>query len=256
MRFNSLPTWIYWPAKIVLILILLSPLFFWVRGHIKLPESFSDHDSGNHKFSAGIDVSHYQGIINWKKVAKAELSFVYTKATSGITYVDPHFKHNWNGIRSTEMFRGAYHFFLATDDPQLQAENFIRTVGALRNHDMPPMLDVEILDHSSRSAVETGALAWLQAVEEATGRIPIIYTGSSFGTQILTNPDFSKYPLWIAEYSDHIKSIPKPWKHAGWTIWQYSSTSKVEGITGHVDMNRFHSDTASLEQFIKHSHKK
>ena len=255
MTFTSLPTWIYWPAKFLLVISLLTPMYFWGYSQGKTHDSIHNR-SNHHRIANGIDVSHYQGIINWEKVGKSDLTFVYAKATGGETYVDPHFNHNWNGIRSTDLYRGAYHFFLASDDPLKQAEHFVHTVGPLREDDLPPMLDVEIYDHASRETIEAGALIWLEAVENATGRRPVIYTGSRFGTEVLSNSNFSKYPLWIAEYADEIKRIPIPWKHAGWTIWQHAESVQVDGITGHVDLNRFHSDVSSLKDFIKHSHQK
>lgn len=235
---------------IVLLTSLLLALIFNEKfiGYIDPAQKNASKESAN-----GIDVSHYQGIINWKKVGNANIDFAYIKASSGDTYTDPHFIHNWNGVRTTKIYRGAYHFFLADDDPQQQAKHYINTIGSLGPHDLPPMLDVEILDHRTKAQVASGALAWLKAIEKATGRTPVIYTGSNFGSSVLSNPDFARYPLWIADYGKRINSIPEPWKHSGWTIWQHSETGKVEGISTAVDLNRFHADVSALKAFIKQS---
>jgi lysozyme len=202
----------------------------------------------------GIDVSHYQGNINWSKVALSDISFAYAKATGGETYTDPKFEYNWHHIRTTDIHRGAYHFFFAYDAPKKQAEHFIKTIGKLRKYDLPPMLDIEVSDHESYKVVGERALIWLQEVEKATKRIPIIYTNSSFGREVLTHPEFSRYPLWIADYEPEIKKIPSPWKHSGWTIWQHSSEGVINGIKGNVDLNLFHSDAGKLIRFIEESH--
>lgn len=213
----------------------------------KLDKNFQPH-------SLGIDVSHYQGDINWSTVERSGINFAYVKATGGETYKDPKFDKNWYLIRTTKVHRGAYHFFFAHDNPKTQAEHFLKTIGELREYDLPPMLDIEVSDHKSYKIVEERALIWLQEVEKATKRIPIIYTNSSFGSEVLTQEKFSRYPLWIAEYGKEIKEIPSPWKHSGWTIWQHSMKGEINGINGHVDLNRFYSDGGKLLRFIEESH--
>lgn len=254
MQLSMIPAWVYWPVKIILVAALLSPVYFWVTAPNGAKTTSPPVLIPSPSFTTGIDVSHYQGIINWDKVGKSHIQFVYTKATSGNTYVDPHFYHNWNGLRTTELYRGAYHFFLAEDDPTTQAQHFIRTLGKLKDTDLPPMLDVEILDHETDSQLEQGALVWLQTVEKATGRVPILYTGSSFGTEYLKKETFNQYPLWVADYANRVKSIPLPWKDQGWTLWQHSDTGQIDGISGHVDLSRFRANLAQFELFIKNSH--
>jgi lysozyme len=201
----------------------------------------------------GIDVSHYQGVIDWKVVGKSNLGFVFVKATGGITYTDPMFHTNWHALRSQNMARGAYHFFYAADDGKAQAENFLKALGELKPTDLPPVLDVEIADHTDAKALLEGVLTWLETVEEETNRRPIIYTGVSFGQQFLTDPKLAKYPLWIADYGKKIEAIPAPWKDTSWSFWQHSQSGQSVGIKGLVDLDVFNGDADTFEAFIKSS---
>jgi lysozyme len=90
----------------------------------------------------GIDVSHYQGVVDWQQVAQNGMAFAFAKATEGITYVDPQLAANWDGIRVAGLVRGAYHFFEPNDDAAQQAQHFLSTVQ-LQPGDLPPVLDVE-----------------------------------------------------------------------------------------------------------------
>ncbi|MCJ8269083.1 MAG: glycoside hydrolase family 25 protein [Psychrosphaera sp.] len=201
----------------------------------------------------GIDVSHYQGVIDWTVLGKSNLGFVFVKATGGNTYTDPHFHTNWHALRSQNMARGAYHFFYAADDGKTQAENFLKTLGKLKPTDLPPVLDVEIADHTDAKALLEGVLTWLETVEEQTKRRPIIYTGVSFGQQYLSDPKLAKYPLWIADYGKKIEAIPAPWKDQSWSFWQYSQSGQSVGIKGLVDLDVFNGDADTLTSFIKSS---
>src|SRR5262245_48071429 len=119
----------------------------------------------------GLDVSHFQGTVDWPQVAQAGYGFAFIKATDGITYTDPMFAQNWAGAKAAGLLRGAYHFFEADDDPQQQAENFLKTVS-LESGDLPPVLDVEASSTSSEVSTATivaNIAVWLQTVEQATG---------------------------------------------------------------------------------------
>ena len=159
-------------------------------------ELFAD----SHEQVKGIDVSQWQGKVRWEVVKHSGISFGYAKATGGITCTDPEFVNNWNGMREAGMPRGAYHFFYAHDAPQKQAENFI---GALQKNtvkpdDLPPVLDLEITDKMSKAQIAERAFVWLQVVEKALGKKPILYTDPGFANEYLTAPKFADYRLWVA----------------------------------------------------------
>lgn len=191
----------------------------------------------------GIDVSDHQGTVDWTAVQQAGKVFVFIKATDGITWTDPDFATNWSGARAAGLLRGAYHFYETDDDPTAQAQNFLNAVQ-LEPGDLPPVVDIEKLDSGSTASQTVQDLqTWLDVVEKATGRVPIIYTSHGFWSSLGTSA-FGSYPLWIAEYGVQSPTLPAGW--AGWTFWQYSETGTVSGITGSVDLNVFSGTLADL----------
>jgi lysozyme len=196
----------------------------------------------------GIDVSHYQGTIDFAKVAAAGKKFVIVKATESTGYIDPSFAGYWADIKKAGMIRGAYHFFRANVDATAQANYFVNTVGQLGADDLPPMLDLETTDGESAATIASRALTWLQVVEKATGKKPILYTYVSFWQSTLGQPSgFQGYPLNIANYGVTCPQQVGSWP--AWTMWQYSSTGSVSGISGDVDEDYFNGDLASLQKF-------
>jgi lysozyme len=193
---------------------------------------------------AGIDVSDHQGSVDWNAVKQAGKFFAFIKATDGITWTDPDFATNWSGAKAAGLLRGAYHFYETNDDPTAQAENFLNAVQ-LEAGDLPPVVDIEKL-HSggSVSQVVKDLQTWLDVVEKATGRMPIIYTDRSFWASLGTSA-FGLYPLWIAEYGVQSPSLPAGW--ASWTFWQFSESGTVAGVSGSVDLDVFNGSIAELK---------
>lgn len=187
---------------------------------------------------AGIDVSHYQGTVNWKSVWGAGVYFAFAKATEGTSVVDSQFKINWTGMKNAGLIRGAYHFFHPSQDATAQANFYLQTVGFALG-DLPPVLDVEDADTASNSAIVSGVQTWLDVVFEGTGRIPMIYTAPSFWNEHLNN-QFGSYPLWVANYGVQSPSLPTGW--TTWAFWQYSQSGSISGVTGPVDQDWFNGD--------------
>lgn len=189
----------------------------------------------------GIDVSHFQGDIDWKKIKDANIQFAYDKATQGNHYKDPEYDKNKTGARSAGLIHGSYHFFTSNQPGLDQAKHFC-TVIDHRESDMPPVLDLEqgsIVNGVTILAFQKEVMEWLNEVERQLGVKPIIYTNHPFGDQYLDNPDFSAYELWIAEYGVSSPKIPKQWKEKGWLIWQRSERGSIEGAIGDVDHDLF-----------------
>ena len=207
---------------------------------IAMPESYSIH---------GIDVSKYQSIIAWEevqsmKVKKINLGFAFIKATEGIGNTDPQFRRNWKKAKETGMFRGAYHFFIASKDGRMQAENFIDKVE-LETGDLPPVLDVEQLNGASSSQLKTEVKKWLAIVENHYGVKPVIYTNVDFYNRHLGS-DFDEYPLWVAHYYQKVQ----PRISRGWIFWQHSDEGRVNGIVSKVDFNVFNGDSLEFEKIL------
>jgi lysozyme len=194
----------------------------------------------------GIDVSHYQGSIDWGAVAKSGIDFAFIKATDGAGAGDPMFASNWKGARDAGIRRGAYHFFRPLIGALQQAQRFISKLGGDWG-ELAPVLDFEILDGASANAALDAARRWMETVEEACGRKPILYTGPALWTSSLHDSQlFAEHPLWIAQYTSAPQPrVPKAWKE--WTFWQHSEKRAVPGISGPVDLNRFHGTLMELD---------
>ncbi len=161
---------------------------------IDMPVAFSIH---------GIDVSRYQKKIAWRGVKEMnvdniQLNFAFIKATEGVSLTDKQFKYNWRQSKKHEVPRGAYHFFLPSQDPVQQAEYFISRVK-LETGDLPPVLDAEVAGILPVNVFRARIQAWLDKVEAHYGVKPIIYTNARFYEKYM-GPEFNEYPLWVAHY--------------------------------------------------------
>ncbi len=201
----------------------------------------------------GIDVSEYQGDINWKAVADSGVAYCFVKATEGVESRDPMFAKNWAGMRSVGIIRSAYHFFIAKKDPKVQANNFLGlTRSVWDTNDLPPVLDLEKSYGLSPNEVIDKAGIWLDTVEASIGRRPLLYTFPNFWHETLGNSPRlgANYRLWIAHYETNNPWIPGGWK--SWSFHQYSESGTVPGISGPCDMNNFNGDLDTL-QFLLNS---
>lgn len=190
----------------------------------------------------GIDISHHQSDIDWDMVATQNVHFAFVKATEGITHNDSRYCNNWDEIRRVGLKRGAYHFFRPATSAELQARNFINWVE-MSNGDLPPVLDVEVLDGASKVMLITGIRTWLYIVEASYGVKPILYTNIKFYNKYLAG-HFNDYPLWIARYHNR---EPRLACGRDWNFWQYGNSGTLAGINGHVDFNVFSGTQVDLE---------
>ena len=197
----------------------------------------------------GVDVSHYQGEIDWSVLAAQDIQFVYMKATEGSTHVDECFEKNYREARQTELRVGAYHFF-SFDSPGIsQAENFIKTVEFFGGM-LPPVVDVEFYGNKEANPPDPKEVclqlkAYLDAVEEVYGLKPIIYaTYESW--ELYIEKQFDDYPLWIRDIWNH------PRDSVDWTLWQYTNRGRLKGFSGeesYVDLNVFKGTMDEWEQW-------
>jgi len=196
---------------------------------------------------AGIDVSHYQGTVDWNGVKQAGVSFGFAKATEGTSTADDQFSANWSGMKSAGIIRGAYHFFHPSEDATAQANYFLQTVS-LEPGDLPPVIDIEDADYCSSSVIIAGLQTWLDVVAQSTGLTAIVYVACSFGNDYLDG-QFGAYPLWIANYDVQSPTLPNGWTN--WTFWQYSQSGSVAGVSGDVDQDWFNGSADDLASFVK-----
>ncbi|MGB9178037.1 MAG: GH25 family lysozyme [Pyrinomonadaceae bacterium] len=187
----------------------------------------------------GIDVSKYQGNVNWTNVAAAGVSFAFARVSDGANSKDAFFAQNWAGMKNAGIIRGAYQFFRANQDPVAQANLMVAAVGQLGPGDLAPVIDIETGNGVNAGGIVAAVSKWQQVVESALGRQIIVYTARGFWQGNVGNStQFADRPLWVANYTNApAPSIPSAW--SVWTFWQYTQNGTVNGINGQVDRNRF-----------------
>jgi lysozyme len=192
----------------------------------------------------GVDVSQYEGTIDWATVAKSGISFGIARVSDGMTH-DPTFARNWAGMKANGIVRGAYQFFRPRHPGAQQADDFLDQF-TLEAGDLPPTLDVEVTDGQSSTTIAAEIADWVAEVEKRTGRTPMIYASpglwKDFGQRSSDGCD-----LWVAHWGVSAPTLPTGWSR--WTIWQYQNDGHVPGIAGNVDLDRFNGTTADLQTY-------
>lgn len=231
-------------SGIALLLVIFLVAYCVKRSHApaRIPDGYN---------SFCIDLSHHNGVItDWDALeihvddkgrfvagsadaaATYPVTMVYVKATEGETMVDPRFLSNWTQARARRYAVGAYHFYLSDKDPVRQAQNYIHTVGPLRERDLAPVLDVEKMHRGcTEAALNAGIRTWLETVEVYYGKKPVIYCPDNFARRVLDADILSRYRIWVAHYG---VSAPD---YADWTLWQFTDAGLVSGIQGPVDIS-------------------
>jgi lysozyme len=190
----------------------------------------------------GIDVSKYQGDVDWRMVAQSNVQFAWIKATEGGDHIDPKFIQNWNGAKQAGLPRGAYHFVYWCRSP-LEEINWFKANVPYDPDALPPVLDVELTPQSktckrqlNQQEVVRDMRIMLQELERAYGKRPVIYTTVDFYQGILHPNEFADYPIWVrsTKYSPHVK-----YGSRNWFFWQYQSDGYVAGVPEKVDRNAF-----------------
>lgn len=198
----------------------------------------------------GIDVSYYQGQINWTKVKGAGIDFAIARVSDGTGFKDPRFAENWSGMKAAGVVRGAYQFFRPAQDANAQADlmiNMLNQVGGLKEGDLAPTLDVEVTDGVAGGTLIARMKTWLAKVAAATGKKPIVYTAPGWWAQFGKPSGLDQYTLWVANWGVSCPSVANSWSH--WDFWQNSSSGSVPGISGAVDTDRFNGSLADLLAF-------
>jgi GH25 family lysozyme M1 (1,4-beta-N-acetylmuramidase) len=192
----------------------------------------------------GIDVSHYQGRIDWERVARSGHHFVIAKATEGRTYIDRRYLRNKSQAEANHLAFGAYHFARPDNGPYdaIREANHFLDVARLELGNVIPVLDLETTGGLSHGQLTRWILQWLRRVRDRLGVRPMIYT-SSLGwaertgdTTAVVEAGFDT--LWVAHWDARRPSLPaREWGGNGWSIWQQTGCGSVPGIRGCVDVN-------------------
>ncbi len=195
----------------------------------------------------GVDVSHYQGEIDWQALRAGGVRFAYIKATEGANLRDPRFAENWRGSREAGIPHGAYHFFSPCKLGAEQAANFAGAVP-VGEQSLPHALDVEQMGAcSSGPAVADPVaeiVAFLDAAEKRFGSRPLIYTSPEFYATYLNDVRLGSERFWLRS----LHWLPR-FGSRRWTLWQYHNRGRRPGIDGPVDLNAFNGPAAEFEKF-------
>ena len=183
----------------------------------------------------GIDVSKYQGRIDWEAIANNEnIKFVYIKATEGATYTDPNFERNIAEARKHGIKVGCYHFLRSSSTIDDQFENIKQHIRR-EEQSLVPMIDVETKGKWNNEQLVDSLHALAVKIFDYYRCAPIIYTYVNFYNRYLSGR-FTNYPLFIARYTD---DDPVLADGTPYVIWQFSERGRIDGINGNVDLNRF-----------------
>ena len=194
----------------------------------------------------GVDVSHYQGKIDWTKMHTIynlyPINFAFIRSTMGTSSIDETFEENWEGAKENNILRGAYHFYRPDENSTLQAQNFIAKVK-LENGDLPPVLDIETLPKTqSMDRLVEGIKNWCKIVEEHYDVKPIIYTSDKYFEDYLQN-HFEGYIIWIANYNFWVQEMK-----GHWDFWQFTEKATIDGVKRYkVDVNIYNGTVDDLE---------
>lgn len=201
----------------------------------------------------GIDVSKWQGDIDWAKVRASNVDFAFLKATEGGDRFDDRFLEYWRQSRAAGIPRGAYHFYYFCRPAIEQARWFIKHVPREKGA-LPPVLDME-WNHLSPSCklrpepkiVRREMQIFLDAVTRHYGVKPIIYTTIDFHRENLEG-HFESYPFWVRAVAKHPDEL---YEKRRWAFWQYTATGMVPGIETEADINVFIGDREGWQDLLK-----
>ena len=251
---KEMPAWCRRLLAVLVVVIFVSGFYYFfirpyayrwkpcygMKGYgVCMPAGYSMH---------GIDVSHYQGDINWKMLkqtrqGKFPVQFIFMKATEGGDFSDDKFVANFDSAKAHGFIRGAYHFYNPKTEANKQADFFIRSVK-LEPGDLPPVLDIEMKGKDMKK-LQQDLKIWLGKIENHYGVKPIIYASYKFKTKYLNDSIFNTYPYWIAHY--YVDSV----RYQGeWKFWQHTDVGTLPGIGEKVDLNVFNGSSADLQKML------
>lgn len=200
---------------------------------------------------AGVDVSHYQGSIDWGSVKSAGIAFAYIKATEGTSVVDSAFAANYVGAHDAGVIRGAYHFARPGSSSGADQANYFADHGGAWSADnltLPGAVDLEVsgCDGLSAAAMVSWIGDFTATYKSRTGRDAVIYTTASWWSSCTGGSTAfgSTNPMWVAHWGVDSPSVPAGW--GTYTFWQWSDSGSVGGIPATVDQDVFNGSADRL----------
>lgn len=185
----------------------------------------------------GIDVSSYQGEIDFKKVKDAGIEIVYIKATEGTYYTDPYLESNYKKAKENGIKVGFYHYVTARTEAQAkrEAQYFVSKISG-KNPDCKLAMDFEVFGNLNKAEINRVGLTFIQEVERLSGKQAILYSNAYTASNIWSGEN-TKYPLWVADYGVERPTNSGTWD--SWAGWQYTDRGEIPGINTYVDRNKF-----------------
>lgn len=199
----------------------------------------------------GVDVSAYQGNINWDTLAMQNIQFAYIKATEGSSFVDKRFQKNYADARKQNIRVGAYHFFSFDSPGETQAINFEENVPCEESM-LPPVVDVEFYGAKEKNPPQKASLqkeldSLLKHLEQHYGKKPVIYTTNKV-YKLYIKDKYDDYDIWIRS----VYCNPRYLGQRSWTFWQYSNRGRLAGYEGEeefIDLNVFGGSAEEFETY-------
>ena len=248
----QMPSWMRWAGGLCLAVgySFLFYFFFVSPTGFRWRAIYGDPDYPEGYTIYGIDVSRYQGMINWNRLRNAlidrlPIRFIIIKSTEGDSHIDAKFRENFSNAKEYGFIRGVYHFWSNKSSARRQAYFFLAMVH-LQPGDLPPVLDVEHKPKNiSTEEFQQNILTWLHIVEDRYHVKPIIYTYYKFKDQYLSDSRFDDYPYWIAHYYVNQMEYQGAWK-----FWQHTDAGRLPGIKGYVDLDIYNGSFYDLQQLL------
>lgn len=223
-------------------------------------ESTESNASAQNTQYRGIDVSAWQGEINFNRVKDAGIEAVYIRAGEGVNITDRYFERNYENAKAAGLKYGFYHYVTArtVSEAEEQADFFAALIRS-KPYDMKAAMDFENLSGLTADEAVAIAKAYLERLEQRSGHTPAVYS-DAYDARTVWRSNLTKYPLWVADYG-----VREPGSIGGWSSWsgfQYSDKGAVSGISGHVDLDYFREslfltdDEQTSTQQIRHDYSK
>ncbi len=185
----------------------------------------------------GIDVSGWQGNINYAEVKNSGIEIVYMKSSEGRSFVDPYFNQNYTNAKANGLKVGFYHYLIArSNEEAIEEARFFVSVISGKEPDCKLAMDFESFGNLSVEEINQIGITFMTAVQNLSGKEVIIYSNTNDARNVFSG-ELTNYPLWVAQYE--VREPTPNGKWSTWAGWQYTSTGEVAGISGHVDRNKF-----------------
>ncbi|NMN99499.1 glycoside hydrolase family 25 protein [Antrihabitans stalactiti] len=202
----------------------------------------------------GADASSHQHVggkpIDWQKVKASGHDFAMIKATEGSDYVNPWFNEDTNKMRAAGVLRGAYHFPVFTEAPEPQAIWYVQnTFPQNVAGSLPPLIAVERSNGMPAPVIINWLHRWLNVVELLTGRTPVIYTTAFWEDGVANTNEFTRYPLWIADWGKDVKNPHLVGGWTNWVFWQTDDKANIPGIETPADRNVYNGEMGPLTRW-------